>query len=141
MRTISVTLSLILWCVPLYAVNLDIIKQIESGGRNHVISKRGAYGAYQIRACVLREYNQESRSNLGVSSLKKERVGRRIADWYLHRRIPQLLRRRGLPVTLENQLIAYNAGHTRVGKRLPKETKDYIRRYYEVLKEKGINLK
>ena len=135
MKTLSALLSLVLWCIPLYAVNLDVIKQIESGGRNHAESRAGAIGAYQIRGCVLKEYNRFTRSNLKISSLRNEQKARTVADWYLHRRIPYLLKKRRLPITLRNQLISYNAGHTRVGKKLPKETQEYIRRYYEVLRK------
>lgn len=50
-----------------------------------------------------------------------------VAAWYLGKRIPAMLRHYGKPVTIENRVIAYNAGIGRVlSGEVPGLTKDYV---------------
>ena len=67
-----------------------------------------------------------------------------IAHWYMNTRIPQMLRYYGMPDTVDNHLIAYNFGignlirYTTKDIKLPKETRNYIRKYHKLeLKKRG----
>lgn len=111
-------------------INLDIIKQIESGGRADAYNKRsGAIGLYQITDICRRDYNIMTGSNVLEFDLYDPFVNERIARWYIYKRIPQLLRHYGHDVTDENVIIAYNAGISYVGNEIPSETTNYINKY------------
>lgn len=115
-------------------ISLPIIKEIESSGRADAISYRGAHhgvGSYQISDILRREYNNFQGTNYTTTDLFNEVINEKIADWYLHKRIPQLLRHYNLPETTSNILIAYNfgIGNLKNGKPLPNETKNYIKKY------------
>ena len=117
----------------LYAqIDLETIKQIESGGNPTAFNQRtGALGAYQITRICLTDFNKECRKSLKRRDLYNQKISRRIARWYLEIRIPQILKANGIQVTKERVLAAYNGGPRRVIKRhkLPKETTNYIKKY------------
>jgi hypothetical protein len=51
----------------------------------------------------------------------------------MNTRIPQMLKAYKIPDTIDNRLWAYNAGIGNVKKgRLPKETRNYIRKYHKL---------
>jgi len=104
------------------AVDLDAIKTIESGGVQRSFNKASeAAGLYQLTPIALKDYLYYSKDG-----------GREIAEWLLAVRYPQILRSIGKPVTVDNLLICYNAGCGYVGKNLPKETVNYIKKYKEL---------
>jgi len=128
-------------------INLEIIKQIESGGDPHAYNKRsGATGLYQITPICLKDFNQFS-NNMDCGIARYGEIApcnyrfysmddmflpdknRKVAHWYMNTRIPQLLKHFGHEDTLENRLISYNCGVGCVGKKLPKETVNYIKKY------------
>jgi hypothetical protein len=57
-----------------------------------------------------------------------------VSIWYLKKRIPELLKKSKIKISLINVLICYNAGiqnciiYNKTGK-LPQETKDYLIKY------------
>jgi len=55
----------------------------------------------------------------------------------LNERIPQMIRHYKKEVTVENCLIAYNAGikYVAEGRRLPRETEDYIKKYKRLVNQ------
>lgn len=118
-------------------INLDIIAQIESSGNPMAVNERtGATGMYQIMPVCLEDYNKYHKGNMyTIKEMYDQAKARIVSDWYLHVRVPQLLRSQGVPVTLEHVLYAYNAGAGTVsqwykGKRgLPKETIEYYQKY------------
>jgi len=111
-------------------VNLDVIRQIESGGNPRAYNARsGAIGLYQITDICRRDYNQVTGGSVTRADLWDPVINHRISCWYINRRIPKLLQARGHAVTLDNVLVAYNAGISRVGKKLPIETVGYIKKY------------
>ena len=116
-------------------VNMEIIKAIESSGDPAAFNTRsGARGLYQITDICRREYNNYHKAErIMPGDLFSPVVNERIARWYLNERIPQMLRYYGRAVTVENVLIAYNAGIAYVveGRELPRETADYLRKYNE----------
>jgi len=114
-------------------VELNKIAMIESSGNPRAWNKKDdSRGLYQITPICLKEFNnfhpnkKYTRDDLWTVSVNTE-----IADWYLNKRIPQMLRHYGRPDTIENRLIAYNAGISYVvsGKQIPEITKSYIRKY------------
>lgn len=140
MRIIWIQASLLLICSLAWAESIDLAKiiQIESSGNPLAYNKRSkARGLCQITPIVLEDYNYYGRVIPGyepitASMLFNPEVNKRIASWYLEERIPQMLRHFKKPVSVENVLIAYNAGISYVvnGKSLPMETRKYIERYY-----------
>jgi soluble lytic murein transglycosylase-like protein len=125
-------IALLLLAGPAHAleINLDTIRAIESGGNPRAYNKgSGARGLYQITDICRRDYNQMTGAKVQPDDLWEPETNRRIANWYLHTRIPQLLRHYGKPVTVETVLTAYNAGIRYVGRELPRETVNYIAKY------------
>ena len=116
-------------------IDMNTIRKIESSGqRNALNHKSGARGHYQITAICLQEYNNFHKVKYTKDDLWKVDINERIAIWYFEVRIPALLKHFKLVDSVENRLICYNAGigwaikYKRTGK-LPKETKDYIKKY------------
>ena len=134
MRITILTLLLSFCLVTAHAIEIDMerIKQIESAGDPYALSHAGARGLWQIGGPALLDWNQYHRNEVyTLDDLWTPEINRKIANWYLHYRIPAMLRYYGKPVTLENILISYNAGISYVvsGKPLPKETRAYIEKY------------
>lgn len=131
-------LVLAITATPSYSqIDLVVIARIESNNNPQATNiKENAHGAYQIRPIVLKEYNSFNNSNLTLKDLHTDK-GRLVADWYLNKRIPQMLRHFNKPVTDRNIIISYNAGISYVvkDKPLPTITRAYIRRYEN---ERGI---
>lgn len=113
-------------------LNMERIKSIESSGNIFAYNKSsGARGLYQITPIVLKEYNNFHKEKYSKQDLFKADVNEKIARWYINKRIPQMLKYYNRDLSIENILISYNAGISYVvsGKKLPKETKEYIRKY------------
>lgn len=141
---IALSCCALVWSVPAHAdvvnpigtersfINLEIIKQIESSGNPRAYNNSsGARGLYQITDICRRDYNKMTGEQITPDQLFDAQVNERIAAWYINKRIPQMLRHYGKPVTIKNVLTAYNAGISCVvrGKPLPQETVEYIRKY------------
>ena len=112
-------------------INLEIIKQIESSGNPNAYNKKSkARGHYQITPIVTKEYNAYNKDKVKDEDLFNPETNRKIADWYMNKRIPQMHKAYKLQDTLENRLTSYNAGigNTRKG-RIPTETQNYIKKY------------
>jgi soluble lytic murein transglycosylase-like protein len=121
-------------------IDYNIIATIESSNSAYAYnSKTQATGLYQITPICLKEWNDYHRDDqYCMNALFDWVINRKIASWYLEIRIPRMLKYYNVPITLDNILWAYNAGIGNVVKgRMPKETKDYIKKYHkleEVLK-------
>ena len=115
------------------AVDLDIIIACESSGNAAAISDAGAIGICQVMAGgALADWNMYHKNEqYTAEDLLNPDICIKIADWYLHKRIPQMIKAYKKPLTLENVLISYNAGisYVRYGKKLPKKTVEYIAKY------------
>lgn len=136
--------ALVLFCSPVFApkahgelVDLWIIAKIESNFNNLAYNKAsGALGMFQIVDVCLKDYNACHKAKISKNDLKNALMSKRVANWYLNKRIPQLIKQKGARDTIKNRLIAYNAGHCYVNKKhIPKETRLYIKKYYSYLKE------
>ena len=118
-------------------VNLDIIGQIESNNKALAYNPDSqARGMFQITPICLKDYNQQTRQNLPLEALFSPSTCRSVAKWYFVARIPQLLRIKGIPVTLDNVLWAYNSGIRNVVRGIkPLETRKYIIKYHKLERE------
>ena len=122
---------------------LSIIAQIESGNNPSAYNpKSHAIGLYQITPICLKEYNSFHKTKYTEKDLYEPVINEKIASWYLNKRIPQMLKYYKYPATVENILICYNWGIGNFLKwkerkaELPKETKEYIEKYFELLEQK-----
>lgn len=113
-------------------IDLGAISMIESsGGKNLVGDGRKSFGVYQINVNgALADYRKYV-DKVSKKDLMNPEVNREIADWYINRRIPLMLRFFKKPVTNRNILIAYNAGIAYVAheKDLPETTLEYLLKY------------
>lgn len=115
-------------------VNIDLsaIATIESGGKAWARNPESkAVGMYQITPIVLKEWNQFKKIKLMEFDLYDAKKCEMVADWYLHERIPQMLKHFGKEVSVNNLLVAYSAGiyYLVSGEEIPQETKRYIEKY------------
>ena len=119
-------------------INLDAIAQIESSGNPGAHNKRSdCRGLYQIHPRgALTDWNTyHPGETYTPDQLFDPQVNTRIADWYLHSRIPAMLTHYRLPITTQSVLWAYNAGIGRVKAGImPTETKNYIIKYERITK-------
>ena len=129
---------LLIFRVPVFAeqkhyIDIRKITFIESSNnpRAHNI-KEDARGLCQIRRCVLEEWNAyHSNKTYSMNDLYNPQVNLEIAEWYLEKRIPQMLRYFKKGVTARNIIISYNAGINYVvrQKTLPLTTQQYLIKY------------
>lgn len=129
---------IILIALPAQAVEIDMdkIKMIESSGNPKAHNKKDdSRGLYQITPVVLKEWNNFHPAEQYTSTdLWSATINFKIADWYMSKRIPQMLKHFKAKDTIENRLIAYNAGISYVvhSKPLPTITKLYLKKYKEM---------
>jgi hypothetical protein len=112
-------------------IDLSVIVQIESSGNPYAYNPRTkAHGLYQILKICLIDYNNYHAKKYTLKDLYNPAKARKVADWYLHHRIPEMLKFYGKERTIENILICYNAGIKYAVKRIkPRETRNYIKKY------------
>lgn len=136
MRTALILVVLTLWMPSQGAfgaengivIDMGKIAYIESSGCKNLVGDNGkALGCYQLHSGVVAEYNQYKRASYRHKDVMRKDIGFKIANWYINKRIPAMLRHYGKPDTLENRLTAYNMGIKAVikGKRASK----YIEKY------------
>jgi len=114
-------------------INISRIIQIESSGNMKAFNRNsGARGLCQITEICLKEWNNFHKSEkYAVNQLFNGEINKKIADWYLNVRIPQMLKYYGKEISVEHILICYNAGISYIvsNKQLRKETVDYLTKY------------
>lgn len=126
----------ILLPIKVFAIDLNIIAKIESSNNPFAYNIRSkAIGLYQITPICLKEYNNFHKKKYVSLHLFNPFINKKIAKWYLEKRIPQMLRYFKKPVTDRNILISYNAGIKYVTQKLglPKETKKYLQKYIHLI--------
>lgn len=138
--------SCLLFCLSLgintYAnnieIDLEIIKELETGGEsdpNNAVGLAGEIGAFQIKSVVLKEYNHYNGVNYEIKDLYNPLINKKIANWYLHKRVPQMLKAKNIPITLEHVLLGYCWGcgnlkkHFKEGLKIPKVKRKYVDDY------------
>ena len=113
-------------------IDMDKISMIESSNNPMAYNKHSnARGLYQITPICLADYNQYHKIQYTTDQLYDKRINYDIAYWYMNVRIPQLLKHYKQKDTVDNRLIAYNAGikYLIKGLKLPTETINYISKY------------
>lgn len=127
-------------------MDMDAIKHIESRGNPLAVNTRTqCRGLYQISEICLKEYNQFHHTNYTPRDLFNPIINETIADWYFHKRLPQLLKQFAIPVNTLNLVASYNWGigkvvhwHRRGGylHKLPRETRLYLAQYKRLVRNK-----
>lgn len=117
-------------------VDMGVIAQIESSCNPHAHNTRtNARGMYQITKICLDDYNLYHVEKLTHDDMFNEHNCYKVADWYINKRIPQLLGHYGIQDTIENRIVCYNAGiRYALNGNIPKETKEYINKYFRRIK-------
>jgi len=120
-------------------IDLNAIRIIESSSNPKAIGDGGkALGLYQLHRDVIKDYNQFHNTSYLHTIALDTHISEQIASWYLHKRIPQLLRHYKQPVTELNVIASYNYGIGNVVKwqksggqfhKLPKTTQNYWKKY------------
>lgn len=116
-------------------INLEIIKLIESSGKERAYNPEdGGRGHFQITPICLEEFNDYHNKKHSPDDLWNPEINKKIASWYLNKRIPQMLKYFGIKDSIENRIISFNAGiSTLVYKKpIPKKTKKYITKYFSM---------
>lgn len=109
-------------------VYLSYIRRIESSDCRNMIGDGGkAIGCYQLHAGVVLDYNKANGTKYTHAQMLDPNISMNVANWYLNKRIPQMLRHYKKPDTLENRLTAYNMGIGSVVK--GKVATKYINKY------------
>ena len=125
---------------PSARVDVRIIAVLESGGDPLAYNAHEqAYGAFQIRQCVIMDYNTAGpgRSRpLILTDMYDDFLSEVVADWYVNEAIPKYLTYYRVQDTVDNRLIAYNMGVTALasGRKIPALTRAYVRMYHEIIK-------
>ncbi len=130
-------------------VDMKVIATIESSNNRKAFNKSsGAKGLHQVTKAAVDDWNnwhRKDKFNYNSDQLFNSRINTRIATWYMTVQIPRILANKGVPATLENMLVGYNAGpgfartwynNGADKSKLPKETRDYLKKY-----ERDINKK
>lgn len=129
-------LWLVLLCVVCHAdvvVDMARIAKIESNNNALAWNKaEDGRGLFQVNPICLREWNNfHPRDQHTPDDLFRAHVNAKIASWYMTVRIPKMIKHYGKPDTIENRIIAWNAGinYVKTGKAIPKTTQKYIEKY------------
>lgn len=91
-------------------INMHTLMIIESSGNPYAVSNANAYGLFQIRKIALDDYNQFHKEKYSIDDLFNSAINKKIADWMITVRIPQLLRHYGIEPSKESILQSYNLG-------------------------------
>lgn len=142
------TILILLCSVKAHAedINMDIIADIESSKNPLAYNKEsGAVGEYQITDGVIRTFNAEYNPNFEYQLylMYQPDYAFTVANWFINTKISSWLNYYDIPDTTTSRLIAYNWGIGHLRKwfkrgshwnQLPKETRNYIKKYYKELK-------
>lgn len=114
-------------------IDMHKIKMIESSGCKQKFGQfEEARGCYQITPVALAEWNQyHPKDRHTLTQMLDDRLCFKVANWYMNKRIPQMLRYFKIADTVRNRIIAYNAGIDTLvkNKPLPKITVSYLKKY------------
>jgi soluble lytic murein transglycosylase-like protein len=120
-------------------INMKAIQIIESSGNAGAYNRRTkATGLYQITPICLADYNQFHDHKFKQNDLFNPDINFSIADWYIGERIPQLFKHYHIEDSVENRIIAWNAGIKYLLESypsVPSETVKFIRRYWRLVDE------
>jgi soluble lytic murein transglycosylase-like protein len=134
MRTIilAILMTLTIGGNAMAQIDMHKIAMIESSNNPNAVGRSGDdVGLYQITSICLADYNQMTKSAVKKKELFDPAVNTKVATWYMAKRLPQLLKHYGIPVTVDNVIVAWNSGiNTLVkNKPLPEVTKRFLKKY------------
>lgn len=134
--TALIMLGLIAICHATPTIDLGAIAKIESSNNPKAIGDNGkAFGLYQIQQPLLIDYNKANKTRYTLKDMLDPIKAEKVATWAFTAYLPRLLRHYGKPVTVNNLLVAYNAGIGNAIKgRVPTTTKKYIAKYNKLNK-------
>jgi len=134
-------------------IDVNIIAKIESNGNPLAYNKKSeARGLCQITPICLEDFENFAKHYTPINYVNEWQlydpwINLTIANWYINERIPDLIRNlyAGAENNIDNRLICYNwgigkwrkwwkAGHS--FKALPRETRNYIKRYHSLADNK-----
>jgi len=113
-------------------IDLKKIAMIESSNNPLAHNKRDdSRGLYQITKIALEDFNNYHSHKYTMDDLWSPEINLEIADWFINHRIPSMLKHYGKPDTVDNRLIAWNAGirYVVTGKPIPPITRQYLVKY------------
>jgi hypothetical protein len=112
-------------------VDLAVIGKIESSGNPLAVGDGGkSIGLYQVSEIALRDYNQYHTVKVSKKELFDPMVNKRVANWIVNVRIPQMLKHFKQEVTNRNVIWAFNCGiKCVIDKRIPPVTEQYFQKY------------
>ena len=119
-------------------IDMNRIFFIESTNNPKAWNKKSnARGLGQITPDALTDWNTYNpMQKYNLENLFDADINSKVSDWYYNNRIPTMLNAYKISDTVENRLIAYNAGigrlknHIGNGVPLKQETEDYIIKYH-----------
>ena len=113
-------------------VDMNKIYSIESNNNPKAKSGKGAIGIGQILDALKDWNNLKPKEKYTAQDMYDAAKNKKVAEWYMNERIPQMLRAYKIADTVDNRLIAYNfgIGNLKNKKPLPKETIDYLKKYH-----------
>lgn len=123
-------------------IDVNIIAELESGNNPMAYNAHEqAYGAHQIRRDALFDYNTAGPGRnraLSLHDMYDDFLSEHVCDWYVNTAIPKYLYYYHIPDTIDNRLIAYNAGigFLASGKRIPASTRAYVQAYKDIVHER-----
>ena len=141
-----------------FEINMEYIGIIESSTAMHPYGDPMAYnensqatGKYQVTPICLVEFKDkcrwlngsEDRQLYTMLNMYEEELCYNVASWYINERIPQMLKIWNLEDTIKARLACYNWGpgnyrkYVAGKKTMPNETKNYIKKYCDLLKRNG----
>jgi len=147
-KALILALVLSLLCDSCWAEDIDLnkISLIESSNNPLAYNSRTqATGLYQITPVCLADFSKHCDWRFTTRQLEMftmenmfdEYYSHLVAKWYINERIPQMLKAYGIEDTVDARLACFNWGignyrkYLNGEKKLPHETKDYIRKYKE----------
>lgn len=132
-NNINKNLNLPAGALTLGHIDMNKIYQIESSNDPKAYNQQSnARGLGQITPIVLKEWNDFHKDEVyKPNDLFNPATNRKISNWYMNKRIPQMLKYYKLPDTKKNRIISYNAGisYVKGKKQLPQETINYLEKY------------
>jgi len=116
------------------SIDMNKIGQIESSNNPKAENKRsGARGLCQIVKSTWLETTKKMGVMWSWDSAFNEEANKKVADYYMNKEIPRLLRYYKIDDTIENRLAAYNWGAGNLSRKgiekAPQETVNYIEKY------------
>jgi len=118
-------------------LSIKKIIEIESNGNPDAFNKHSqARGLMQVTPIVLIDWNNKHPHDCYIKKdLYTPSINIKIGTWYLKEEIPRLLKHYEIEDNINNRIIAYNFGIGNMvnNRKLPEETKNYIKKYWGVI--------